>query len=413
MAIYSNYNKNAPSIGQSGLLHGQIKVNPNDYHSSRIAKFLYSKDIISLTCFNHSIPTYYGNDVAKILMVPADQLGTQNVLTKLRFVYDNENPHQRLLSPLVYQRDLFIEFNSINEQPPKRFAHDPKLGLYVASENNDDIFQIFNASNNNDHGPIQIGDKIIIGCSLKTSSDNAYLVVNSNDYSIKINGSLSEATKFTIASSIGCGPNWLYDQDTRELGGQSFSQSEVQDLSVEQEAQLSSQLQGQKSDLTSSSQQLQQQTDGTITKEQRTNDDLRKQLDQLTTQYPQPPPPLPTIASPCTTGTWKPYLVYGQYQWGQVMTDSGGQSIMLAKNPTSTDTNIYSLNKSGQQLDSNNKPIENSINLCPANTYGSSCQYKICPGGQSTCGYQLNQADQMCKKTNSSSTCNPSTGLCN
>ena len=99
MNIYANYDKNAPSIGESQLLHGHIDIESNDKHQIRIGKYIYSGDIIQLTCCNNSILTYYGNDLSSIMMTPINQ---QNMITKLRLIMKNKDKNDRALVPLKY-----------------------------------------------------------------------------------------------------------------------------------------------------------------------------------------------------------------------------------------------------------------------------------------------------------------------
>lgn len=280
MNIYSNYDKNAPSIGERGLLYGYIGANVRDKHKSRINDFLYSRDLIQLGCCNDAIPVYYGGDVSNVLMMPKNELiGKKNILTKMRFVLTNEDPSEMSLSPIRYHDDVLIEFNPPDDPESRRLSHNKKL--QVSPLKNNDIFKIYSASDHNDKDIIHVGDKIIIARSVKDDKGkNKYLVVD-NNYSVGTGGSLNDATQFTINGAIGCGPNWFYDQDTRELKGQQFSQSDVRDLAMESLDALTSKLKKQEADLTAEEKQFQQQCQEKISREQRINDQLKAELSQL------------------------------------------------------------------------------------------------------------------------------------
>jgi len=288
MSIYSNYDKNAPSIGERGLIHGYISVDRGDQHQTRITDIVYSRDLIELNCCNDMILTYYGNDLTNILMMPKDNQLSKNLLTKVRLVSITENPKNRLLTPLTYQSDIFIEFNQANEPSSRRFDHNKQL--HVSSGGQNDIFKIYNVSNPNDTDAIHLGDQIVIARSLKNNDTNIYLVVN-NDGTITTDGPANNATHFTINSSIGCGPNWFYDQDTRGLHGQKFSQSDLQEMAIEATQRLSGQLQKQQNQLTDEEEKFQLECDEKISREKRINDELKKELKQFYTEHPSFSPP--------------------------------------------------------------------------------------------------------------------------
>jgi hypothetical protein len=357
MLIYSNFNSKAPSIGECQLLHGKIVVNPGDFHQSRLANFLYSGDIINLSCCNGSIPTFYGNDVSNILMLPLSQIGKNNTLTKLRFVYDNLDPQNRLLAPLTYQRDVFIEFNSRDNQVPNRIANSKTLHVKKGNEEGD-VFQIYNTSNPNDTGPLSRGDRILIARSLEDGNNNGQIYLAVGQQSIQTDATADNATVFTIDSAIGCGPNWLYDQDTRGLAGEELSESEIQDLAVEASDKLTEKIDSQTQSISNDTSTSNANYQTKLTQEQNVNNTLRQQLNQLLITNPPQPPLEPTSTQP-------QYLVNGQ--WVGATIDANGNIIL---------NNGYALNANGKVRDSTGSVVENNVNLCPQGMFGPQCASK-------------------------------------
>ena len=271
MDIYANYDKNAPSIGEAGLLHGRVNIESNDTHRTRIDNFIYSGDLIQLSCCNNSIPTYYGNDLSTIMMRPP---GNQNALTKLRLTIKNKDQSDRSLIPLQYQNEVFIEFNPRGDFQSKRFAINQQS--MISFDSGKQTFVLLNPSNQADACPIHLGDQLLIGIK-NGNAIQSYLCVKS-DNSIQLCNTVGEATPFNINSSIGCGPNWLYDQDTRGLNNQlsNFSDSlQIVDNGINNS---SDQLKKQQDDFIKEFQQFNLKCHEQITRETKINETLKKQL---------------------------------------------------------------------------------------------------------------------------------------
>ena len=278
ISIYANYDVNAPSIGDAGLLHGQIQVHHHDKHRSRLSNIIYSGDLIQLICCNNSILTYYGNDLL-MLQHNSQQSEKKNLLTKLRLIADNHNSNQRLLIPITYGQNVFMEFNILGDSQSRFIGYDQKLQVLPFQKSQ--LFRLYKASNLLDRGIIRIGDQIIIaitGCP--QNQNNIYLTVN-NDYSIRTDGFYNQAIHFEITTNIGCGPNWIYDQDTRSLGDQQLTQLEHQKQVSEKRDKLSRDLNNLQNNFLIEEKQFNSQCQEKIFRETKINDELKKQLAQI------------------------------------------------------------------------------------------------------------------------------------
>ncbi len=248
-------------------------------HRTRIGHVLYSRDIVKLSCCKGAIPTYYGNDVTDIVMQTNKP---NNVLTKFRFILTDEDPNQMDLTPIKYQDDVFMEYNVVDDPKSKRLSHNSTLNVKPSTNH---VFKIYNAVSPGLGGIIKLGDQVVIASSAKGNSSQKYLVVGA-DKRVKTDGTKDEATKFTIVSSLGCGPNWVHDQDTRgeyDL----MTRGDVQDQAISQAKGLSEQLKKQEGDLSNEEKKYQLQCLGQVNKEKKINEQLRAELEQLTTNQGQ------------------------------------------------------------------------------------------------------------------------------
>lgn len=269
ISIYANYDKNAPSIGEQQLLHGNIIVDRNDKHMTRVSNFIYSGDLIQLTTPAKGILTYYANDLYQVKMANNQEITpAENQLSKLRLVRINANPLERTLSPIRYGDDLFIEFNVVNQPELVKWHHNQAIN--IKDTQGSDIFKLVNAQNQNSNEVVHSGDEILIIKSVNSQIKDIYLYVD-KDFSIKTNGNPNQASHFIINTAIGCGPNWRYDQDTRNLKGQYFTQSDIDELISDSTGVLMTKLQTAKNELN----QMKQDCENKLNKEKNMNSSLK------------------------------------------------------------------------------------------------------------------------------------------
>lgn len=239
---------------------------------TRISNFIYSGDLIQLTCCQKSMPTYYGNDLYNVLMAPLKKEDlSQNKLSKLRLIKVNVNPANLTLIPIRYGDDLFIEFNITDEPESSKWNHEKRIN--IGKVKNNDIFKLISTVNKSSIDPVHIGDEILIASSINGNTKNIYLSVE-KDFTIKTDSSIDDATKFILNTNVGCGPNWRYDQDTRGLNGQSFSESDINELSIEGSNILLAKLQTHKEELN----KIEKDCQDKLNKENVINQSLKNQL---------------------------------------------------------------------------------------------------------------------------------------
>lgn len=279
MSIYVNYDKNAPSIGESGLLYGLV-TSSGDQHLSRISDIIYSRDIVQLLCCGDRVPAYYGKEYTNILMASPGQ-NQKNLMNKLRFVMITENPKNRALTPITYLSDIYIEFNPMNDPKELRLNISNTGNLSADGSNKDNIFKICNANNLNDQSILRIGSQIVIAKSSYGEENNmSYLSVDTNGQ-IKITDEQQNATQFIVTANTGCGPNWYYDQDVRGTDGKQFTTSDIRDMSIEAIDQLSLELKKQQDIFDNETKQYQSDCQTKINQEQRINDTMKQTLAKL------------------------------------------------------------------------------------------------------------------------------------
>ena len=189
---------------------------------TRVGDFIYSRDLIDLTCCSGLVMTNQSGDDGAVVMRKSN---TTSNLTKIRLAKISENPNSRYLEPVQYGKEIYLEFNHRKTGLTKKMNHNEYLNI-----KNDipSLFMLYKKSEPLSNDAIIIGDVVLI-----KSKKSGYLSVNAQGY-VSTESSSSDATKFTIKNSLGCGPTWFHDQDTRKLGGKYYSQSQV-DEAVKEE----------------------------------------------------------------------------------------------------------------------------------------------------------------------------------
>lgn len=220
--IYSNYTDGpGQTVGQRGLVYGNLTIAPNQEHLARIKQTVYSGDLVNIFADGNKLVLL--SDSKFVRAVPSDKIGLDDKFFKLRFQAVTDHRTDKMI-PLTYGNGVYIKFN---DETSQEVLLNHSGDLNSLSSQRDNIFELVNKDLPTSMSVVSFADNILLRRSVE-GQPLRYFKINTERARVETTADLANATVFSIQPQKGCGPLWRFDSDTRTTN--TFNSSQVRDI---------------------------------------------------------------------------------------------------------------------------------------------------------------------------------------
>jgi len=213
------------TAAERGLVYGKVTVPPHAKHYDRQGNILYSGDLVSLDTNKGHLAL-----LGSYRWLTLNTGSEINQMNKMRF--ESVKHDNTALTPIRYNDALYLVYNDRHGQT-RKINHLHELNVNVSKKHT--IFKLVNKAHPDSKDVVKIGDSVLI------STDDGHIGYNNSTKRLESGKKVAEATAFKVAVSLGCGPNWRFDQDTRNT--KLLNPLQVKQLSNQRVSELELQLQ--------------------------------------------------------------------------------------------------------------------------------------------------------------------------